>query len=187
MPPVGAAAPSAPSGAIARPNTPASATSLEGSATLDTLETDSQTQGSPLDEPDAQWYVRPPAGGQYGPASGAVLRTWIAENRITGSTLIWRDGWSQWRSARETLPELAEITRSPASINHGVGAHDLFDDPLLSNSPVAVQPSGTPLIGDAAIGQQRGNRNQRRMMLVIALAVMSIFLIITLVVLAMRS
>jgi len=183
----GAAAPSAPSRTMASPNTPTSATSLEGSATLDTLETDSRTQGSPLDEPDSQWYVRPPAGGQYGPASGAVLRTWIAENRITGSTLIWRDGWSQWRSARETLPELAEITRIPASINHGVDANDLFDDPLLSNSPVAVQPSGTRLVGDAAIGQQRGNRNQRRMMLVIALAIISIFLIITLIVLALRS
>jgi len=142
---------------------------------------------SPLDEPDALWHVRPPAGGQYGPASGAVLRTWIAENRVTGSTLIWREGWSQWRSARETLPELAETTRRPASIDHNVDANDLLDDPLLSNASVAVEPSGTPLIGAAAIGQQRGNRNQRRMMLVVVLAVISVFLILTLVILATRS
>lgn len=172
----------------ASPHVPASAApSLEGSATLDPLESNSRTFESPLDEPGSLWHVRPPAGGQYGPASGAVLRTWIAENRVTGSTLIWRDGWSQWRSARETLPELAETTRRFAPINHRVDANDLFDDPLLSVSPVAVEPADTRLIGDAAIGQQRGNRNQRRMMLVITLAVISIFLILALVIIAMRS
>jgi len=180
---------SASSRATSKPKllTSAAVTSLENSATLDTLESDSRTLESPLDEPGTHWYVRPPAGGQYGPASGEVLRSWIAENRVTGSTLIWRDGWHQWRSAREILPELAETTRRAGSTNPGVDANDLFDDPLLSQSHLAAQPTGNSLIGDAAIGQQRGNRNQRRMMFVTALAVISIFLIITLVALATRS
>lgn len=168
------------------------AVSVEGSATLDTIDSESRQTTSPLDEPGAQWFVRPPAGGQYGPASGEVLRTWITENRVTGSTLIWRDGWSQWRSARETLPELAETTHRshPANVgnaNSGGNANDLFDDPLLAQSPIATQPSANTLIGDASIGQHRSGRNQRRMMLIIALGLLSVLLIATLVVLALRT
>lgn len=160
--------------------------SPEGSAALDTLDSDNRFTDSPLDEPGAQWYVRPPAGGQYGPATGEVLRSWIAENRVTASTLIWRDGWPQWRSARETLPELADTTGRPSPSLNGVDSNDLFDDPLMapSHSPA---PLASALSGNAALGQQRGGRSQRRMLLVIALAVLSVFLILTLVVLALRS
>ena len=38
-----------------------------------------------LDDPIAVWYVRPPSGGQYGPATGELLRTWISESRITAT------------------------------------------------------------------------------------------------------
>jgi hypothetical protein len=163
------------------------ATSLEGSATLDTLESDKPVDSSPLDEPGAQWYVRPPAGGQYGPASGEVLRSWIAENRVTASTLVWRDGWSQWRSARETLPELAGDSRPHAPVHNGIDSNDLFDDPLMAPSQTPAQPLAGALAGNASIGQQRSSRSQRRTALVIALAVLSVFLILTLVVIAMRS
>ncbi|HBJ36268.1 MAG TPA: hypothetical protein DDZ51_16260 [Planctomycetaceae bacterium] len=161
--------------------------SVEGSATLDTLESDHRVLDSPLDETGVLWYVRPPAGGQYGPASGEVLRSWIAENRVTASTLIWRDGWPQWRSARETLPELAETTRLMLPTDNGVDSNDLFDDPLMAPSHATAPLLGVGLSGVAAIGQQRSDRTQRRMLLVVGLAVLSIFLILTLVVLAMRS
>lgn len=169
------------------------ATPTEGSATLEMLESDSRSPESPLDQPGAKWYVRPPAGGQYGPAGGEVLRSWIAENRVTASTLIWRDGWPQWRSARETLPEFAEFAefaesaRHPSSSPNGVESHDLFEEPLVASSQAPAQPLAGAFTGNAAIGHQRSNRNQRRMALVIALAVLSIFLILTLVVLAIRS
>ena len=170
-----------------RSSTQSATTSLEGSATLDALESDNPMPASPLDEPGAQWYVRPPAGGQYGPASGEVLRSWIAENRVTASTLIWRDGWPQWRSARDTLHELAENSRRQSPIANGVDANDLFDDPLMAPSDTAAQPQTNALMGNAAIGQQRSIRSQRRMTLVVALAVLSILLIAVLVVIAMRS
>lgn len=59
------------------------------------------------DEPDATWYVRPPSGGQYGPASSEVLKQWVAEGRVAATALLWRDGWPQWRDAENVLPELA--------------------------------------------------------------------------------
>jgi hypothetical protein len=38
---------------------------------------------------------------------------WIAEGRITPDTLVWREGWRDWREAREVFPSLggAEFPR----------------------------------------------------------------------------
>lgn len=60
----------------------------------------------PLAEPNVVWYVRPPSGGQYGPAAPEVVRTWIAENRITPDTYVWREGWRDWQLARDVFPEV---------------------------------------------------------------------------------
>ena len=63
--------------------------------------------GDPISEaPNANWYVRPPSGGQYGPAKGDVLRKWIGEGRVTADSLIWRDGWDDWQTAGPLFPEL---------------------------------------------------------------------------------
>jgi hypothetical protein len=56
--------------------------------------------------PAAQWYVRPTAGGQYGPARGDVFRKWIGEGRVAADSLLWREGWADWRSAGEVFPSL---------------------------------------------------------------------------------
>jgi hypothetical protein len=50
-----------------------------------------QAAGDPIAEaPAATWYVRPPGGGQYGPARGEVMRKWIAEGRVSSDSLVWR-------------------------------------------------------------------------------------------------
>lgn len=56
------------------------------------------------DDPDAIWYVRPPMGGQYGPAGRDVMLTWLAEGRISPDALLWRDGWRDWRAATDVFP-----------------------------------------------------------------------------------
>ena len=66
------------------------------------------------ENPNAVWYVRPPSGGQYGPARGDIMRKWIAEGRVTGTSLVWRDGWPDWRNAAEALPELRRPAATPA-------------------------------------------------------------------------
>jgi hypothetical protein len=133
--------------------------------------------GSPLDDLDALWYVRPPAGGQYGPASGEVMRSWIAENRITPSTLVWRQGWSQWRSAREALPGLLPaVSAEPAAAQPAAAA--------VGETPETTEP--VILFGQAGIGQERNARSQRRLTLIILLAVTSLVLVGLLVFLALR-
>ena len=62
----------------------------------------------PLAEaPGASWYVSPPGGGQFGPANAALMRTWIAEGRVTADSLVWREGWDDWAEASTVLPQLA--------------------------------------------------------------------------------
>ena len=61
----------------------------------------------PIDEaPQAIWYVRPPSGGQYGPARGDIMRKWMGEGRVSPDSLVWREGWDDWRTAAEAFPSL---------------------------------------------------------------------------------
>jgi hypothetical protein len=74
------------------------------------------TAVDPLAEaPHAVWYVRPPTGGQFGPASADVMRRWIAEGRVTDDSWVWRDGWSDWKSASEMLREVRRPAVSTAA------------------------------------------------------------------------
>jgi hypothetical protein len=52
------------------------------------------------------WYVRPPTGGQFGPAAGDVMRSWLAEGRVSADSLLWREGWRDWLEAGEVFPQL---------------------------------------------------------------------------------
>jgi hypothetical protein len=57
-----------------------------------------------LQSPTSVWYVRPPQGGQYGPASSQVMRAWVEEGRVPPESQIWAEGWPEWRTANQVLP-----------------------------------------------------------------------------------
>lgn len=63
-------------------------------------------EASPFDDPKSQWYVRPPSGGQFGPAPAEVFKQWIQENRVSPDSFIWRDGWEEWKKASDVCPEM---------------------------------------------------------------------------------
>jgi hypothetical protein len=89
---------------------------------------------APLDPiaeaPNAVWYVRPPSGGQFGPAKGDIMRKWIGEGRVSADSLVWRDGWADWKSAAAVFPALGPApgtapiapTSLAAPIAGGVGS-----------------------------------------------------------------
>lgn len=66
--------------------------------------------------PNAVWYVRPPSGGQFGPARGDIMRKWLGEGRVSADSLVWRDGWQDWKSAVVVFPSLAPAS-SPAGLS----------------------------------------------------------------------
>lgn len=60
------------------------------------------------DAPEAVWHVRNRAGGQYGPAVGAIMRTWLQEGRVSRECYVWREGWAHWRQAGDVFPHWFE-------------------------------------------------------------------------------
>lgn len=53
---------------------------------------------------DEAWYiVRPPSGGEYGPASHATVEAWISQRRITADTQVCKVGTTEWKNAKEVF------------------------------------------------------------------------------------
>jgi hypothetical protein len=71
--------------------------------------------------PNGVWYVRPAAGGQYGPAGGEVMRQWLAQRRVGADSLVWREGWPEWKRASMVFPSLA--VQTPPVPGHAVAAN----------------------------------------------------------------
>jgi hypothetical protein len=63
------------------------------------------------ESPQAVWYVRPKAGGQYGPATGDLMRQWLDEGRVVDDTLVWREGWPDWQLAGGSFPKFSGRSR----------------------------------------------------------------------------
>jgi len=61
---------------------------------------------------EAVWYVRSPAGDQYGPAPGEVFRKWLDEGRVTADCLVWREDWEEWRSASDLVQSIVKTAVS---------------------------------------------------------------------------
>jgi hypothetical protein len=70
------------------------------------------------DAAEVVWYVRPPTGGQFGPATPEIIRGWLAEGRISTDTLVWREGWRDWLEAGGVFPQLnLPFTNPLAALN----------------------------------------------------------------------
>ncbi len=90
------------------------AVAISAKPTAPSREVTETTANDPIAEaPGAVWYVRPASGGQFGPASGEIMRGWIKDGRVGASSLVWRDGWSEWRSAAATFPQLGSQLVAP--------------------------------------------------------------------------
>ncbi len=98
--------------------------------------------------PSAVWYVRPASGGQFGPASGDLMRSWINEGRVGASSLVWRAGWSDWRPAAATFAQLASLAAPPG----GGGA---FDATLASTNGSTVPGASELPAAENLIGASR--------------------------------
>jgi len=118
--------------------------------------------------PNAVWYVRPPAGGQFGPASGDVMRRWIAEGRVSSDSMVWREGWPDWKNASDTFPSLGGETANPMAA-----------DPLADAVPA----------GESSVSRDYRSRPRRSngsaLAMVILLTIMSVGLLVALIVVAM--
>jgi hypothetical protein len=139
---------------------------------------DSTAAIDPIDEaPNAVWYVRPISGGQFGPASGEIMRGWVRENRVGASSLVWRAGWPDWRSAADVFPELRNLLVAPGA--------PLPVTPMDSDA-VQVPPPAPPESPVAELLSQtlrkRRRRNEVSLMTSGVLLAISVILVIVLLV-----
>ena len=180
------------------PRNPASQRTTQPTAKAAPTNRQPAPDATPTAEP--HWHVRPPSGGEYGPASDELIRTWISEYRITPSSQLKRADWKEWRVASEVFPDLlpkSNHTSTPATPTTQPAA-------IVASSP-APKPNSTtpsidqaaakdppdlivnePLIGDAKIGKKRMAKLRRRTTLVIALGIFTLLLIGVLLFLTLR-
>jgi hypothetical protein len=128
----------------------------------------------PLTEaPDSVWYVRPPSGGQFGPAPSNVMRGWLQEGRISADSLVWREGWRDWQEAIGVFPQLRG------------------DDMALLNAVIASPMPAMPAVGSpiAAAAHHRPTPRQRSkatqvgvvvLLAVVVLVLLGVFLFVLL-------
>ncbi len=156
---------------------------------------DTQQRGkssSALFDGESTWYVRPPSGGQYGPATEEVFREWITEGRVAATALVWRDGWAEWRDAIDVLPELSgrSVAASAAAARNtpfGDSAARLPMDSASANSRTGDSASvATEVYGNRQIGAIKRKRFLQRAATITALSIVAIGLVAALLAVAGR-
>ncbi len=132
---------------------------------------------------DAKWFVRPPSGGQFGPAPSQLLVSWIAESRVTGDSFLWREGLAQWQLASELLPELF-VNQNPGmailplpSLNEGT-----FPDRTDANKNSEIRLAGSSTIPSGAVLKKRLQKRRQQFTMIVLLASISLILLSILIV-----
>ena len=132
---------------------------------------------------DAKWFVRPPGGGQFGPAPSQLLVSWIAESRVTSDSFLWREGLDEWQQASKLLPELfadekpesASVSKQILSVNESV---DLTD---ASKKNLELSLVGPSTVSSGALIKKRIQKRRQQLTMIIVLASISLILLCILI------
>ena len=90
------------------------------------------------------------------------MEQWISENRVSADSLVWQEGWPEWRRAEEVFPQLAvskttaPITE-PESLNIGPPGTANKQTPK-TNAPKVDVPSGKSKLRTTEINKKQGQR-----------------------------
>lgn len=129
------------------------------------------------EEPGAVWYVRPPSGGQYGPAAGKLLGQWVIESRVTRDSLVWRDGWPGWKVAADVF---SDFFGSATAIDEQLAGHSEPETAMGLNTDRNPSPT-TPLF-ERSRQLKRKKRKSKYALAIGLLAFVAIALLVTLIV-----
>lgn len=87
------------------------------------------------------WYVRPTSRGQYGPVDEHTVRRWITEGRVTYYSLLWCEGWADWRPAAEIFPSLVQdLTAQQSSGTVSYKQNNPQIAPSVKNNRTSIPP-----------------------------------------------
>lgn len=137
--------------------------------------------------PHLIWYVRPPNGGQYGPAEGDVMRQWVEEGRVTADSLVWQEGWDEWRPAAEIFPQLSpsqpEVAAAVPSETTASPAPDLAQPRQVVDEayePVAVDESKMKML-EYRLNRSKGKGKEIALVAVLTLVCLVLIAVLGLV------
>ena len=126
---------------------------------------------------DAKWFVRPPSGGQFGPASSALLMNWITESRVTADSFLWREGLAQWQLASLLVPELFSSLHSVPAMAMSLNEILSSDRSEAANAKSDIRLDGKPTIRSGAVLKKRMQKRRQQLTMVILLASVSLILL----------
>lgn len=143
-----------------------------------------------IDEaPGAVWYVRPSGGGQFGPASGEIMRNWLDEGRVGATAMVWRAGWSEWRSAADVFPHLGGSlppeSRPAANGMPPLPMGQVVQTVAAAPAAPSAADSSPPPLAQAVLKRRR--KKDVRLIASAILAVVSLILVIVLVLISRGS
>lgn len=133
-----------------------------------------QTAGPPADitsDPSAVWYVRRASGEQYGPAQGMMFWQWVQEGRVPEDSHVWKQGWPEWKSAKEWLARKEQTpqraAQPAASMERAPGrsaASPVTNTPAARPAPsiAPVMPEPRPLPASISPTASAATRTARR-------------------------
>jgi hypothetical protein len=139
-------------------------------------------------DPSAVWYVRRVSGEQYGPAQGMMFWQWVQEGRVPEDSHVWKQGWPEWKSAREWLarkeplpqkaPQLSlSSNRAAASPNFSPVTASAVSRPVVpslsdAKSPQAFPTASSPVTVAAtrSVRKRKGNDVTAMVIIVLLLA-----------------
>ena len=122
--------------------------------------------------PEAVWYVRPPSGGQYGPADGEIMRRWLDEGRVGADSLVWREGWPDWKTATSVFASLRQATSQLLEPGPSQAAAEPLEDPFALDDKKPGTRLGTTRAASRSVG--------RNVAIVVSLSVVCIALLVAL-------
>lgn len=132
------------------------------------------------ENPDALWYVRIPSGDEFGPARGEIMRRWLNEGRVGPDSLVWREGWTDWKLAGPVFPELT---------SHAFRVQTAPVTARLAEAPQAsspVRPQLNPTSVATAAEMRRATARRKSLVPVIGLGLLIIALLVVTVVVLTR-
>jgi phage FluMu protein Com len=142
-------------------------TSVRGSA--------SGATADPIDEaPNAVWYVRPPTGGQFGPADASIMRRWLGEGRVSAEALVWREGWPDWKPAGPLFPFLLP---NPAPVSTSTSLLP-SDGATRDHGSAVTERKGVAKLGAKRSPYARSSHTVRNVLMMIALGLLCVVLFV---------
>lgn len=134
---------------------------------------------------DGKWYVRPPSGGQYGPAASGTMWQWLVENRVGRDALVWTEGWPEWIIAETAFDDYFTAAPAlPADIPPApLPVAGRLNEQAIAPGQTAVAPvaPAEPLLGDRNRAERKQKRRRNYTLMIVGLSVVMLVLIATLI------